>query len=559
MGVSTLTTARILKGQLKGKTGEEEQLTWDKFPHSAFSKTYNQDHQTPDSAGTATAFLAGVKTNKGVIGVDARVKRGDCSTTPDTKLYSIGKLSLEKGKKVGFVTTTRVTHATPAALYAHTPERDWEGDDEKPSTGADDCKDIATQLVDENQDISVIMGGGRRYFLPQTMNDFERGSNSNSGRRDGRNLIEAWEMSKRDKNQTYRFVWNSTGFNSVDPHTTDYLLGLFESSHMQYEADRKDPSKETAGEPSLAEMTEKAIGILRKDPDGFFLLVEAGRIDHGHHATKAYLALHDTLAFDDAVAKAVEMTSEQDTLIIVTADHSHTFAMGGYPTRGNPIFGLTDKDGKSALDNNKKTYTTLVYGNGPGYQDVRQNLTENITCKYKTYTTLVYGNGPGYQDVRQNLTEDVTWYQDIRQNLTEDVPCKYKTYTTLMYGNGPGFKNVRQNLTEDVTCKYKTYTTQDTAFPLDSETHGGEDVGIFARGPFSHLFHGVREQNYIAHVMAFASCVGRYKDDKDCAASYKQPEAQDDTSSNPAPNVRMHCSLIIFISLSKFVFSFLSF
>ena len=68
-----------------------------------------------------------------------------------------------------------------------------------------------------------------------------------------------------------------------------------------------------------------------------------GRIDHGHHATNAYRALHDALAMDDAVAKAVELTSEMDTLIVVTADHSHTFAMGGYPSRGNPIFGTKKK------------------------------------------------------------------------------------------------------------------------------------------------------------------------------------------------------------------------
>merc|ERR1719259_983902 len=87
-------------------------------------------------------------------------------------------------------------------------------------------------------------------------------------------------------------------------------------------------------------MTEKAIQILRKNEKGYFLLVEGGRIDHAHHNSNAYRALHETVEFDNAIAKARQMTSSSDTLIIVTADHGHTFTFAGYPERGNPIFGL---------------------------------------------------------------------------------------------------------------------------------------------------------------------------------------------------------------------------
>ncbi len=139
-----------------------------------------------------------------------------------------------------------------------------------------------------------------------------------------------------------------------------YLLGLFEPSHMQYESDRDKDM-----EPSIAEMTRKAIEILSQGPDGYFLMVEGwfaevanffqlpkrkshftldfipagARIDLAHHDSKAQKALEDTAAFDDAVKVAVENTDEKDTLIIVTADHAHVFNMGGYTGRGNDILG----------------------------------------------------------------------------------------------------------------------------------------------------------------------------------------------------------------------------
>nr|KAG5711186.1 hypothetical protein BaRGS_004830 [Batillaria attramentaria] len=204
MGVSTVTAARMLAGQLKGGLGEDAWLSFDKFPHTGLSKTYSVNTQVTDSAASGTAYLCGVKTDQGMLGVDARAHRGNCNSA--------------------------------------TPER------------------TATSIL---------------------------------------------------------------------------------RCHMQYESDR---SSDTGGEPSLAEMTEKAIEILRKNDKGFFLLVEA----------------------------------------------------------------------------------------------------------------------------------DINYQQEA-------------------------------------------------AVPMSSETHGGEDVAIYARGPMAHLFTGVHEQNYIPHVMAFASCVGAYSDPAKCAASLQPP------------------------------------
>lgn len=168
-------------------------------------------------------------------------------------------------------------------------------------------------------------------------------------RKDGRNLTTDWL-----KKSNSQYVWNKAQFDAIDPNTTDHfnttdhLLGLFEPSHVHYEADRVDYDK--AGEPSLTEMTTKAIDILQKNPNGYFLMVEGGRIDHAHHSGNAYRALTDTQQLAAAVQAAVSKTSSEDTLIIVTADHSHVFTIGGYPQRGNPILGLTQGVGASTPD-----------------------------------------------------------------------------------------------------------------------------------------------------------------------------------------------------------------
>lgn len=366
MGVSTVTAARILGGQLEGHTGEENILAWEHFPNVALSKTYNTNQQVADSAGTATAFMTGVKSNAGVINVHSSVSRGDCLASKGRDLTSFLELAEVAGMSTGVVTTARLTHATPAAAYAHSPERNWEQDGDIPDTEKQSgCADIARQFIEfsEGDGIEVAFGGGRRDFFSNRL----RGPEGKKGRRsDGRNLIGEWE--KKHKAGTY--VWNKTGFDKIKPKKTGPVLGLFNSSHMNFEADR---ARDKGGEPSLAEMTEKAVEILQNKGKGYFLYVEGARIDHGHHGGNAYRALHDTLAFADAVKKAHAMTNDKDTLIIVTADHSHTLTIGGYPSRGNDILGKVfenDASGKKkttpALGTDNLPFTTLGYYSGPG-------------------------------------------------------------------------------------------------------------------------------------------------------------------------------------------------
>lgn len=433
MGIPTVTAARILKGQLNGHSGEESQLEMDRFPYVALSKTYNTNAQVADSAGTATAYLCGVKANEGTVGVSAAAVRGQCNTTQGNEVTSILKWAKDAGKSVGIVTTTRVTHATPSAAYAHCVDRDWYSDGEMPAEAVQEgCKDIAMQLIENIPNINVIMGGGRKYMLPKNMSDVEYPAEKrHSGtRKDRRNLIQEWTDRMSDKKGYY--VWNKSDLLSVNPSDADYLLGLFEPGDLSYDLERNSST-----DPSLTEMVEVAIKILKKNPKGFYLLVEGGRIDHGHHEGKAKQALHEAVEMDRAVGRAGLLTSIHDTLTVITADHSHVFNFGGYTRRGNPIFGLA----------------------------------------------------PMLSDVDQ------------------------KPFTAILYGNGPGFKLINGSRVNISTVDYQENNYQaQAAVPLRMETHGGEDVAIFSKGPMAHLLHGVQEQNYIPHVMAYAACIGQNKD-----------------------------------------------
>ncbi|XP_026194827.1 alkaline phosphatase 3 [Anabas testudineus] len=377
MGIATYTAARILKGQLQNQSGEETVMTMDTFPNVGLVKTYSVDFQIPDSAATATAYLCGVKTNLNTIGVSAAARNGVCKSQKGNEVTSILKWAKDAGKSVGIVTTTRVQHATPAASYAHSASRTWYSDADMPAAAKrDGCTDIASQLL-KNTDIDVIIGGGRKYMTPTGTKDpeYPRDLSSWGKRKDKRNLIEEWQSLKTGK--VAHYVWNKKDFDAVDPETTDYLMALFEPSDLRFEAER-DPSMD----PSIVETTEKAIRILQKNPNGFFLLVEGGRIDQAHHSGRASMALHETVAFDYAIAKGLELTKEHETLTVVMADHSHTVTLNGYPFRGQSILGKSPVWATDFLP-----YTTLMYGNGPGHKIINGTRPDirNVDTKNKNY------------------------------------------------------------------------------------------------------------------------------------------------------------------------------
>ncbi|XP_031975355.1 intestinal-type alkaline phosphatase-like isoform X2 [Corvus moneduloides] len=449
MGLSTMSAARIYKGQLSGGLGEENVLAMETFPHMALAKTYTIDRQVPDSAGTGTAYLCGVKANAKTLGLSGAAVYGKCRTTFGNEVDSILHRARLAGKSVGIVTTTRVQHASPGAAYAHSASRGWYADANMPREALrDGCKDIAYQLV-HNTDINVILGGGRMYMTPKRTPDpeYPEDPDQNGTRKDGRDLIAEWLSAK----QGARYVWDKKGLDAVEDDSVSHLMGLFEPKDMRYELNRN-----TSTDPSIVEMTEKAVRILRRNPNGFFLFVEGGRIDHGHHSGRAKQALMEAVMLDRAVARAGELTSPTDTLTVVTADHSHVFTFGGSTPRGNSIFGLAPKKAKD-----KRAYTSILYGNGPGY---------SIRDGARPAASL-----PAAED------------KDYRQQA---------------------------------------------AVPLETETHSGEDVVVLAQGPMAHLFHGVQEQHYIAHAMAYAACLEPYATEPGCRAARR---ASHGTQCSPQP------------------------
>ena len=351
MGVSTVTAARIFAGQQQGGPGEEHYLAFERLPHVALVKTYNVDAQVSDSAGTMTALVTGHKARAGVLSVAPEAPRGDCQAASEQELPTLLEEAEQRGMKTGVVSTARITHATPAAAYAHAADRNWEYDAVVPEEDRDTCSDIARQLVEfpYGDGVDVVLGGGRMMFRGQ-------GSEPGARRQDGRDLAAEWRQARAGRH----YVADAEALMALPD--IGQVLGLFSMSHMEYEADRKPDG----GEPSLAEMTRFAIDRLANDV-GFFLVVEAGRIDHAHHQSNAYRALVDTVALSDAVAVALAATDSDETLIVVTADHSHTLTIAGYPRRGNPILGfVVESSGRAGTDSSGARYTTLGYANGPG-------------------------------------------------------------------------------------------------------------------------------------------------------------------------------------------------
>ena len=439
MGVSTVTAARVFS------VGVEGQLTMDQFPFTALSKTYSADTITPDSAPTMSAMVSGVNTNNGVIGFDAKTENKDFLGNGDgAKTLNFFEQAKQAGKAVGVVSTARITHATPASCYAHINDRNNEN-----AIALQPLPTDATYNTQLAGGLDLIAGGGRRFFVPAGVPDEE---GSNGARTDGRDLRVEYQAAG------YSYVWNENDFSTLTSADMP-VLALFESSHMEYEHDR--PS-DFGGEPSLADLTAKSIQLLSSNPEGFFLHVESGRIDHAHHASNAYRALTDAEELDEAIATALALVDLSETLIVVSADHSHVFNIAGYPLRPAneleyPVFNAP----ADYLTAPNSGLLNVVF-------DVNNNNGDVITVGDSNgvpYTVLVYGNGPGYRGGPR-----VDPRLDTFAGLGGVIPA------------GPG----------------DPAYLQESAVPLSSETHSGEDVAISAIGAGAPLFRGTVKNAYIA-------------------------------------------------------------
>ncbi|KAL7737064.1 hypothetical protein ACLKA6_005285 [Drosophila palustris] len=430
MSLTTVAAARILKGQLKGNTGEEDSLSFEQFPHTGLSRTYCSNAQVPDSACTATAYLCGVKTNIVALGVTAAVTFNNCSASEDpaNHVSSIAAWAQAAGKSTGIVTTTTLTHASPSGAYAHSTNRFFQCDTDIVTYGEGQndpatCTDIATQLITQEpgKNFDVMLGGGMGKFLPKSIVD----KFGNAGERsDGVNLLSKWQSLHPDGALAY----NRNQLLSVNATRLKKLIGLFNSGLMDFHK-LADPVQK----PTLEEMTQKAIEMLSTNDNGYFVFIEGGLVDYGNHYNVPQMGLDEVHELSKAVQKAVDMTDPEETLIVVTSDHAHPLSISGYPGRGTDILGLNQHD----TDVNGIKYATLNYAVG-----MQQYLDEN--------------------GQRVDLTEQI-----------KDPGFVFPSYIKGALG-----------------------------------VHSGDDVGIFATGPQSHLFSGMMQQSTIPHLMAYAACIG---------------------------------------------------
>lgn len=353
MGVSSITGARIWKGGSRAALGIET------FPVLGLAKTYSSSDFVTDSAAAGTALASGVKTQNGRVGVsDPRFD----STGKGRELETLFDLAKASGKSVGIVTTARITHATPAAFYAHTDDRNNE-------------LDIADAIKDSG--LSVILGGGRSVFYPNSWTDPE--SNEPGTRKDGRFVVNELRASG------WRVVDRDSALDNVSARVLKGgLIGLFSYSHMNYESNR---GEDKFGEPSLAKMVKKAIEVLKENPNGYFLLVESGRVDHAAHENKAGYHFDEMLALDAAVSVAMK---QKNTLVVLTADHE----TGGLALNG---YGDVDQIKGDALLTNLESYNrpSVSWGSGMGYY-AKESVTGNVYQAYHRAAYLPYSSRTGF-------------------------------------------------------------------------------------------------------------------------------------------------------------------
>jgi len=274
MGYSHFRAAQLFNREINNKDLNMVKLM--NSGHTAYLVNDTADTTVTESAAAAGQMATGEKMTARVVSM-----AGDRIT----EVKSILELTRERNMATGLITTSGITDATPAAFSAHVPERRNESD-------------IAAQQINKN--IDVLMGGRKKFYLP---------SDKGGARKDGRDLtVEAAAAG-------YLFVETSKGLQAAPDNAK--ILGLFNMNNMSFEIERAKTS-----EPSLTEMSIKALKILSKNKNGFFAMIEGGRIDHASHGNDTASMIHDILAFDEAVGAVVDFSAKNpDTLIIIASDH----------------------------------------------------------------------------------------------------------------------------------------------------------------------------------------------------------------------------------------------
>jgi len=386
MGPAYVTATRVARGGSAGR------LHVDDMPYTAIVRTFAADGPVTDSAAAVTAMACGRKTVNGVLGEDASAVYGK---SDGKKLEPLGLWAEGRGMRVGLVTTTRVTHATPAGFYATVNDRDRE-------------RTIARQAIASSVDL--LLGGGREFFRPGPRVSGDPGWPAGDSE----------DLEALARSRGFTIVTSGRELAEVASLETK-VLGLFADSHMPYEAPA-GRAGDRAGTPSLVEMTRWAIARLRATGRPFFLMVEGGRIDHAGHANWARTLVDETAAFDDAIGAALVMLDPKATLVLVTADHeTGGLAINGYPEEKNGILGTVRPEGGG------DPYPVLTFATGPGSKtetpdapygsaDGRPSAVKLGSAAHTGVDVTLYGWGADAEEVRGTL-DNTAVYALLRAHL----------------------------------------------------------------------------------------------------------------------------------------------
>lgn len=444
LSVAHRTAARIMsKGMTEGKANGR--LNMDDVPPVAFIGTSATDAVATDSANTMSAYMTGHKTAVNAIGVYA--DRTPASLD-DPKVETLAEaLRRQTKKSIGIISTAEVQDATPAAVVAHTRKRG-------------DKADINGMLFDVKPD--VLLGGGSAYFLPQ--------ATAGSKRKDDKDYIALF------KEAGYTLATSKAELATAAGTNTGKILGLFHTGNMDTTLDREFLKKGTTGkfpdQPGLVEMTKVALDNLSKNPDGFFLMVEAANVDKMSHPLDWDRAVVDTIEFDKAIGVAREFAAKNpDTLIIVTGDHTH----------GVSIIGTVDDD-KPGTDMREKVGTYAEAG-FPNYEDK---------------------DGDGYPD-----KVDVSRRLFLNAN---NGPDHYETFRPKLDGPfAPAIQNEKKEYIANEQYKDVPGAVLVTGIipkSSDSGVHAVDDVVLQAEGPGAEGFRGYMEQSDVYKGLAEAFALG---------------------------------------------------
>lgn len=444
MSVAHRTAARIMsKGMTEGKANGR--LNMDYLDKMAFIGTSSIGSIATDSANTMSAYMTGHKTAVNAMGIYADRTP---NTLDDPRVETLGEALRRTGKKsLGIVTTAEVEDATPAALAAHTRDRD-------------DKSVIAGQLF--NIQPEILLGGGSAYFLPRDA--------VGSKRKDNTDYIRKF----RDKG--YKVAMTKTELDAARKNSRGKILGLFHPEHLDVSLDRMQLKNGTVSkfpdQPGLVDMTRVALEQLSKNKNGFFLVVEGASIDKMSHKMDWDRALFETIEFDQAIGLAMEFAKKHpDTLIVVTADHTH----------GASLIGTIDDD--KAGDEMREKVGVYQYAGFPNYEDKDHD------------------GFPDRVDVSRRL-----------MMFANNYPDHYETFGPKLEGpHVPAVRNEHKHYVANK--KYadipgSVLRIGNIPHSNDTAVHAVDDVILQAVGPGSEKFRGYMEQSDVYRILADALGLG---------------------------------------------------